>query len=541
MLQPQNGTMKYEQVFSDIDKGIIKIPKFQREFVWDKQQTAKLVDSIIKGFPLGTFIFWKTKDGLRHVKDIGNAKLPQLPKGDSAYYVLDGQQRLTSLYAVRKGLTITKDGREIDYKDIAIDLSLDPDDDDQVVSTEVPNGNRYITVYKLLNGGLVELVDDYSKDELKKIEIYQKRLTGYDFSTIIIADYPLDIACEVFTRINTGGTILTLFEIMVAKTYDESKKFDLAFECDMLIDNNGTGKDLEDSGYETVPHSVVLQCVAAHLCKQIRRKDILKLDKNKFIKEWPTVKEGIFKAVDYLRTHLRVHVSKLLPYPVILVPLTYFFIKAGKKPTSLLQNKLLSQYFWWASIGSRFTSGVEGRIAADLKRMDKILKEVKPKYTGEEVTITAEDLASRQFSASDAFCKAVVCLYAAHEPKSFDSGSVVLLDNSWLKQANSKNYHHFFPKAFLKKKGFDTSRANSLVNITLVSDSLNKAQIRAQAPSQYMKQFRKSNHDIDKIMKTHLIDDLQAFGIWTDDYEAFITKRAKKILAALEHRLTPRF
>ena len=61
-------------------------------------------------------------------------------------------------------------------------------------------------------------------------------------------DYPLDIACEVFTRINTGGTELTLFEIMVAKTYDEKKKFDLLEKYNWLIDNGGVEKDLEDVG-----------------------------------------------------------------------------------------------------------------------------------------------------------------------------------------------------------------------------------------------------------------------------------------------------
>ncbi|MDO9097500.1 MAG: DUF262 domain-containing protein, partial [Candidatus Methanoperedens sp.] len=66
MLQPENQTKKYQNLFSDIDSGSIKIPKFQRYFVWTKEKTAKLIDSIIKGFPSGTFIFWKTREELRH-------------------------------------------------------------------------------------------------------------------------------------------------------------------------------------------------------------------------------------------------------------------------------------------------------------------------------------------------------------------------------------------------------------------------------------------------------------------------------------------
>lgn len=150
MIQPQNISIKYDHLFSGIDQGTIKIPKFQQEFVWDKNQTAKLIDSIIKGFPIGTFIFWKTNEELRHHKDIGNAKLPTPRKGDVVQYILDGQQRITSLYAVRKGLIITKEGKEIDYNDICINLMLDPDDDEMVVVTDPPQDCDSISVNKLL-------------------------------------------------------------------------------------------------------------------------------------------------------------------------------------------------------------------------------------------------------------------------------------------------------------------------------------------------------------------------------------------------------
>ena len=74
MQLPENQNKKYDHLFTDIDTGYIKIPKFQREFVWNKTQTARLLDSIIKGYPIGTFILWKTRVELRHIKNIGNAK-----------------------------------------------------------------------------------------------------------------------------------------------------------------------------------------------------------------------------------------------------------------------------------------------------------------------------------------------------------------------------------------------------------------------------------------------------------------------------------
>src|ERR1700722_5236173 len=110
LLQPDNHNKKYESLFNEIDTGQIKLPMFQREFVWDKEQTARLIDSILKGFPIGTFIFWRTREELRSYKELGNHVLPEKQKGEYALYILDGQQRITSLYAIRKGLRLTKDG-----------------------------------------------------------------------------------------------------------------------------------------------------------------------------------------------------------------------------------------------------------------------------------------------------------------------------------------------------------------------------------------------------------------------------------------------
>ena len=116
MKQPENQSKSYTTLFNAIDEGTIKIPQFQRDFVWDKTKTASLVDSIIKGFPIGTFILWRTSEELRHVKNIGNVALQKAPKGEQVSYILDGQQRITSLYAIRKGIIATKDDEQLDYK-----------------------------------------------------------------------------------------------------------------------------------------------------------------------------------------------------------------------------------------------------------------------------------------------------------------------------------------------------------------------------------------------------------------------------------------
>lgn len=99
----------------------------------------------------------------------------------------------------------------------------------------------------------------------------------------------------------------------------------------------------------------------------------------------------------------------------------------------------------------------------------------------------------------------------------------------------SKNYHHFFPKAYLK--GIDEDYySNHIVNITIVDAFLNKQVIRAKAPSIYMTEFKKQNKKLDEVMKTHLID-LNNYGVWDDDYDVFFQKRAEKISEELSNRL----
>ena len=323
VMQPKNIPMKYEELSIGVSTGKIRIPKFQREFVWSLEQTAKLIDSIIKGFPIGTFIFWETSDSMRTIRSIGNEELPPTREGQPYLYVLDGQQRITSLFAVQKGVRFDSDGKHMDYSGICINLDVDPDADEEIVLIEIPQSATTISVYDLLNGKVGELARRFPQEEhLDRIDTYRTRLTGYDFSTILMERYPIEIACEVFTRINTGGTDLTLFEIMVAKTFDVDREFDLAHEYQWLIDNDEPGdKDLSDAHFETLPPSTVLQCIAADLAQMVRRQDILRLDKASVIDRWSAVKEGIFSAVDYLRSSFRIPVSQLLPYNALIVPL----------------------------------------------------------------------------------------------------------------------------------------------------------------------------------------------------------------------------
>ena len=531
--QPKPDSKKYTDLISEIEKGQIKVPKFQRNFVWSLDKTAKLLDSILKGYPIGTFILWETNERLNDIKNIGNLELPKVPEGSKVQYVLDGQQRITSLYAAFLAAKIQKEGEKkvTDYGEIYVNLEGDiENNDDQIVVPEKPE-TVHISLNKLLTSKFSEHRENYPIEYMDKIQNFKETFSTYDFSTVVLRKEDIDSAIEVFTRINTGGQTLTLFEIMSAKTFDEDQNFDMAEKFQKLI------KDLEGIKYDAISSSVILSLLGLILSKnkECKRKVILQLDKQKIIDVWEDVISSLKDSVDYFRSVYRIPVSAILPYDSMLVPFAYFFYNQKEKPKGD-QIKFLEEFFWRIALSSRYSSSTESKLAQGIKRIDEILKNKRPNYDEIKVYLgSPQDLIETNFSAGSSYCKAILCLLAYHEPKDFQDNGKVILDNSWLKVANSKNYHHFFPKAYLKKNKIVNE--NSLVNITLVSADLNKRKIKARAPSDYMQEFLDENEDLSTTLKSHLIGSLDESGITSDDYTVFLEKRAKMIFNELKSRI----
>lgn len=532
--QPKPDSKKYSDLINEIEKGLIKVPKFQRDFVWSIEKTANLLDSILKGYPIGTFILWQTDERINEIKNIGNLDLPDTPQGTKVQYVLDGQQRITSLFAAYRGAHIQKLGEKkiTDYGQIIVNLNDSADIDDDLIVTVDPIGERFISLHDVLNFSYTkarELSVTFSDAELDLINKFSTAFKTYEFSTVILRKENIDSAIEVFTRINTGGQTLTLFEIMSAKTYDEEQGFDMQAKWGEFI------QKLERIKYEGVSSSVVLSLLSLVLSrtKECKRKTILQLDKQAIIDTWDNVISALEDSIDYFRTTYRIPVSQILPYDSLLVPFAYFFIRQNEPDA--IQRKYLEEFFWRMSLSYRYSSSSESRLARDIKRIDSILKKERPDYSDIYVYLESpETLIHTSFSAGNSYCKAILCLLAYGEPKDFRDNGRVILDNSWLKIARSKNFHHFFPRKYLENKGIPNE--NSLVNITFVSDRLNKHSIGARSPSNYIGKFKDHNPNIDKTLKTHFIE-LDGFGIENDDYATFLNARAQTIYQHLTERI----
>ena len=533
--QPNPGSLLYRDMLSDIETGKIKVPQFQRKFVWTLEQTAHLIDSILKGYPIGTFIIWETDERLRSVRNLGGADFPETPEGSRVKYVLDGQQRMTSIYVALKGAKLkNENGEDVDYSGIYIDLKAAPDEEIVVTAREDEDESRYIKVVDLLNAEILWLAEHYpDKELLSRIDNYRKAIDTYRFPKVDITDTPIDVATEIFTRINVTGEPLSLFEIMAAKTFDAGKDFDLSEKYSQLME------ELTDKEYGTVSDTTVLQAVAVILAKDCSKKRILKLDKTAFINVWADAEEAIKSAIDYFRTTYRIPASQLLPYDALIVPFAYYFYHHSDKPLDQ-QRSYLQDYFWRCVLSSRFSSAAESKLTQDVKSIDEILSGNKPIYDY-QIDISYDTLVGRGFfSAGSAFIKGMLCILAYHEPKSFADNAIVKIANDWLRQANSKNYHHFFPRAYMRKNHpeIDDWRVNHIANITIVDDFLNKRSIRDRAPSKYMAEFIEKNPDhIAETMETHLISLSEENGVLSDNYEAFFRYRMTRFCEALKQRV----
>ena len=270
MSLPEPQSITFSSLFAEIEHGTIKIPQFQRDFVWSKSDSAKLLDSIVKGYPIGTFILWKTNERLRSIRNLGGLTLPDTPKGDAVKYVLDGQQRLTSLFVTLKGLSINREDRTDDFSRVWVDLAVDEEQEIILIDIEGRDSKEIIQLKDLLLGDFAYLAS-FQPEFQQKIRTYKNRVESYQFSTILMKDSTIDVATEVFERLNVGGKRLSVFEIMVAKTYDPETNFDLAEKYKALISN------LQAVDYGTLSSTTILQAVSVLLRKDCRKKEILNL------------------------------------------------------------------------------------------------------------------------------------------------------------------------------------------------------------------------------------------------------------------------
>ena len=325
----------------------------------------------------------------------------------------------------------------------------------------------FITASRLYNWDIKN--DGVGHPYLSKILDYQKRFRSYTFPVGNIGEKTIDIATKIFTRINTTGENLNIFEIMVAKTYQENS-FDLSEKYDKWQEDNPASYN-----YETLDKTISLRVAALLLKKKCGKNEILRLKKKDFIKVWD---EKVIHAIDLsidLLQNFGVEVSELLPYPPAIIPLfSYFHSENNLKEATPEQRRLLKDFFWRGVLSGRYASRFPTKVVENLTMIDDIVKESRPTYTNDfKVDISPRHIREKgTFKAGGAYTRAILSIYASKNPNNFNSlDSKIKVTNSYATNKKENNLHHFFPtkSPCVTAKGIDV---NNILNITFIDSGL---------------------------------------------------------------------
>jgi len=350
-----NTNIFLPDVVAAIRKGEWKIPRFQREFVWEKKKVIELLDSMYKGFPIGSFFLWiPPEEYSKYYKDIPDLKIQHDNQKFYTHFILDGQQRLTSLYVTYRGLKI--DG--FDYSNICFDL------DAETFNTDIKDTSRNLSLHQILNADeYLEIYNQLENERKRRFMKVKNIFSKYPFPVIVIEDKNIEDACKIFERINQGGKRLGIFDLVVAVTWD--KEFELKKRIDAF------NKDIENS-FGKIDYEVFSETLSLIIKKQCTKAFQLKLTPNDVKKEWPLVEKAMMKSIQFLRTQIKVKTYGHLPYRDMLALIAYYFYHT--KDTDL-DKTFLELWFWRVAFSNRYSGSSFNKIGEDRAYIfDKVIK-----------------------------------------------------------------------------------------------------------------------------------------------------------------------
>ena len=502
-----------------VSSGDIRIPAFQREFVWASDQVAFLIDSIYKGFPIGTIIFWQTDERLKTEKYLGSFKLPEPKRDYPVNYVLDGQQRLTSLFSTFQSDLSPEDNSWIDiYFDM--EAANNPQDTCFYALTETEADHQrhfpiktffetvsYRAATKHLSDEQAALVDSV-QEKFKEYRIQNQTFETDDKNEVAI----------VFERINRAGTALDLFELLAAWSW--SDEFDLIESFHALQDKiveHGFDELVEDRDLQ-------LRICAAIITGETSPNKILDLQGDDIRNQFSLIEAGILGAIDFLKRELRVVHYKMLPFPGVLVPLSTFFAtnKRDGVHYSDVQREKIITWFWRSVFTRRFSADVTERQASDIIDMRALLVDENHEFRFPRFEIKI-DFEKNKFSAGTANSKALILMLANRAPHSFMSGSVID-PSKVLKKGSRHEFHHIFPRKYLETIGVNSRDANALANICFLIRADNNA-IKDKPPSIYFSDMNENSRD------GYLSEAFCEYGDGALSFGKFVAARAQRLVA----------
>lgn len=555
-----------EELVSMIERGELRLPEMQRQYVWRSTRVRDLLDSLYRSYPSGAILLWETDESVPlQAFAISQSANPY----QSTRLLLDGQQRLTSLSAVIRGEPVSVRGRRrpidllfnLEHPDqLAVVTEVDEngaDEDEQeedseligdevdssedellrrfnkmtfVVSTrkleQLPQWVKVSEVFKtdsdapfLKRAGVAGFDDPrYEKysQRLARVRSIRKYVYRMD---VLERTLSYDEVTEIFVRVNSLGAKLRSSDLALAQI-TAKWRYSLQTFQDFQAECAKTGFDL-DLGLH-------LKNLIAFATGQSRFLTVGNLTIEVLQKAWKEACEGMHFALNFLRNNVGIDSPALLSSPFLLVVLAYF----GHSRDYALNNDDARALRYWALVANakgRFSRGSSETILdqdlATIRQGGAIAELIdRLRLQFGRLDITAEELEGR--NQRSALFKTMFLAFRAAGAKDWRSNLAIALDHSGTQ--HRLQFHHIFPKAILKSS-YSSREADDIANLAFIGGKTNRA-ISDKAPAVYLPPLKTQLGE--SAFATQSIP-LETTLLELDSYKAFLTERRKRTAQAL--------
>lgn len=560
------------ELLRQVREGELQLPDFQRGWVWDDDHIRSLIASVSLSYPIGAVMVLETGgDGVRfRPRLVEGVELPTPP--EPAQLILDGQQRLTSLFlALRSGRPVptkTDKGQAIerfyylgmadcleqagDRLDAVIALPPDrivrTDFGRQIVLDASTREREYVLglvplalafdpqAYDEWKEGYQEYYD-YDKDRTRFLNRFSRdvwqRFQQYKVPVIkLLKGTEKEAVCQVFEKVNTGGVTLSVFELVTAsfaaddfRLRDDWQAREKHFHAEPVLrqidaTNFLTAVTLYSSYRRNQRDEGAVSC---------KRRDVLGLSLDEFREHADTIVRGFIRAAKLL-TAERVFDVRSLPYTTQLIPLAAICAGLGDRFEEAPVRKKLAQWYWCGVFGELYGGANESRMAFDLPQVMHWIEGGDEPRTVRDASFTPTRLLTLRTRVSAAY-KGIMSLLIQVGCPDFLSGDEVDL-NFYFDEA--VDIHYIFPKAWCDRSGISERKWDCVVNKTLLTSRTNRI-LSGDAPSAYLARLERS-HQVDRLSLTAALErhELDADALRADDFDAFFLNRASRLLGLIE-------
>lgn len=530
MIQFQTDKRRLSVLLGEIDGGQLALPNFQRSFVWDADAVRELVVSIASSYPAGNLLFMQGGGSIFEPREVEGA--PSLAL-HPPYLVLDGQQRLTSLYRAFRGVGAHRfflnvrellDGFTLDD---AVEVytegkagkwsSLDAQIADLMFPlSEVGKFAQWAIQVERAGGshGGVELA---AHTLLEKInDIYVKPIEYYEFPlTVLPSTTPLDAVCSIFETLNRTGVRLGPFDLLTARLF--AKQVHLRELWTTARENHPVFIDFDIDPY------YLLQLISLWAKRTPIRSAVLELGADDITTYWDRAVVALAGVLDLLRHECGVHTAKWLPYAPMLLPLAGAWpdVQSAKGPEIGERRTRLIRWFWCTTFASRYDNAANTNAAQDLPLLQAWL-----------AGGTAPDIVANFSFDSAAFWtitprqralyRATIALLMRGSPLDFHERKKLTAS---LIADNDIDDHHIFPQNYLKSVQ-STVRDDTVLNHTLI-DRVTNIRIRDKAPGEYLSEMSAvwGEKQLEAVLASHGLPPERDGPLRSDDFPAFLEWR----------------